>query len=100
MKLGSDLQTIFFDILPRLAVGVKIHFHDIFYPFEYTPQHADKGKFWNELYLLRAFLQFNRSFEIVAWNNYLGQCQAARLQQTLPLCTKNIGGAIWLNRCG
>ena len=34
-KIGSDVNTIVFDILPRLKKGVYIHFHDILFPFEY-----------------------------------------------------------------
>jgi hypothetical protein len=35
MKTGSDVCHELFAILPRLASGVLIHFHDIFWPFEY-----------------------------------------------------------------
>ncbi|MDZ7784588.1 MAG: class I SAM-dependent methyltransferase [Halioglobus sp.] len=34
-KIDSDVNYLFFEILPRLEKGVTIHFHDIFYPFEY-----------------------------------------------------------------
>lgn len=34
-KIGSDLNHIVFNVLPRLRPGVLVHFHDIFYPFEY-----------------------------------------------------------------
>ena len=34
-KTGSDVNKIIFEILPLLKKGVFIHFHDIFYPFEY-----------------------------------------------------------------
>ena len=33
-KIDSDVNYLFFEILPRLSSGVYIHFHDIFYPFE------------------------------------------------------------------
>ena len=32
-KINSDVNHIFFGILPCLNSGVYIHFHDIFYPF-------------------------------------------------------------------
>ncbi len=38
VKLGSDVNFIILDVLPRLAPGVIVHFHDIFLPFEY-PRH-------------------------------------------------------------
>ena len=35
MKPGSDLDFIFHSVLPRLASGVRVHFHDIFLPDAY-----------------------------------------------------------------
>ena len=64
-KINSDVNRIFFEILPMLSVGVYIHFHDIFYPFEYPRQWVFEGRAWNENYILRAFLQYNKSFKIV-----------------------------------
>lgn len=43
-KAGSDVQYIFFEILPRLKKGVYIHFHDIFYPFEYPEEWLMEGR--------------------------------------------------------
>jgi hypothetical protein len=34
-KMGSDVNHIFFEILPRLRAGVWVHFHDIFWPFDW-----------------------------------------------------------------
>lgn len=71
MKAGSDLYTILFEVLPILSPGVCIHFHDIRYPFQYQKDAVMKGIFWNEAYLLRAFLMYNKNFEITFWLNYL-----------------------------
>jgi methyltransferase family protein len=35
-KAGSDVNHIFFELLPRLAGGVHVHFHDVQYPFTRT----------------------------------------------------------------
>src|SRR5690606_4967570 len=37
-KVGSDVNDQLFRILPALAPGVFVHFHDIFWPFEYPPE--------------------------------------------------------------
>ena len=63
-KIGSDVNYFLFEIFPRLASGVFIHIHDIFYPFEYPAEWLFDGVAWNEAYLLRAFLQFNSEFQI------------------------------------
>jgi predicted O-methyltransferase YrrM len=34
-KIGSDVLHILFHILPHLRKGVIIHFHDVYWPFEY-----------------------------------------------------------------
>jgi hypothetical protein len=87
-KCGSDVNRIFFEILPALARGVIIHFHDVFYPFEYPGAWVREGRGWNEAYLLRAFLEYNDTFEIMLWNNMLqsmgylaGDCGSIWLQK-------------------
>ncbi len=40
LKPGSDVEFLFDRVLPRLASGVRIHFHDIFLPDEYPAQWA------------------------------------------------------------
>lgn len=54
-KTGSDVNFLFFEVLPRLKSGVYIHIHDIFYPFEYPKSWVYEGVAWNENYTLRAF---------------------------------------------
>jgi Methyltransferase domain len=97
-KIGSDVNRIFFEILPELAPGVHVHFHDIFFPFEYPRGWVEEGRAWNEAYLLRAFLQYNADFEIVLFNTFLEIHHRALIAQLLPLCLKNLGGSLWLRR--
>ncbi|HYL25691.1 MAG TPA: class I SAM-dependent methyltransferase, partial [Burkholderiales bacterium] len=40
LKPGSDVEFLLDRVLPRLASGVRIHFHDIFLPDEYPAQWA------------------------------------------------------------
>ncbi|MFI5047353.1 MAG: class I SAM-dependent methyltransferase, partial [Acidimicrobiia bacterium] len=37
-RVGSDVNYEIFEVLPALQPGVYVHFHDIFYPFEYPLQ--------------------------------------------------------------
>lgn len=97
-KIGSDVNFLLFTVLPRLRRGVLVHFHDIFYPFEYPLAWAREGRAWNELYLLRAFLQYNAAFEIVFFNSYLAQEFPEDVGTHLPLMKINPGGSIWLRR--
>jgi len=95
-KIGSDVNHIFFNILPALKAGVIIHFHDIYWPFEYPLEWIKRGRAWNEAYLLRAFLQYNDRFEIIQFNQYLCKCfpEFYKKQTGLP----QIGSSIWLRK--
>jgi len=97
-KVNSDVNYIFFEILPSLNSGVYIHFHDIFYPFEYPKEWFYEGMAWNENYLLHAFLQYNSSFKIVFFNTFLEYFFADKFIADMPLCMKNPGGSIWLRK--
>ncbi|MBK5274140.1 MAG: class I SAM-dependent methyltransferase [Desulfuromonadales bacterium] len=97
-KIDSDVNHALFRILPSLAPGVFIHFHDIFYPFEYPKQWIYDGRAWNENYILRAFLQYNSSFNIVFFNNWFARFNRQLLQDQMPLALKNAGGSIWLQK--
>ena len=87
-KIGSDVVHLVFRILPRLKEGVVIHFHDIFWPFEYPESWVVAGRAWNEAYLLRAFLQYNEAFRIVYFNSYLEERHRTLVEANLPLALK------------
>jgi predicted O-methyltransferase YrrM len=97
-KIGSDVNYIFAEILPALCPGVYVHFHDIFYPFEYLKEWIYEGRAWTEAYLLRAFLTFNHAYEIVLFNTFLERFHRDHFVRRMPLCLKMEGGSIWLRR--
>lgn len=72
LKIGSDVQYEYLEILPRLNKGVIVHFHDIFLPAEYPKKWVlEEYRFWNEQYLLQAFLTFNDSFQVLWAGSYM-----------------------------
>lgn len=99
-KTGSDVNKIIFQILPRLKKGVLIHFHDIFFPFEYPLDWVkNKNGFgWNEAYILKSFLMYNTDFEIVMFNTFLEHFHEKWFAEHMPLCLKNKGGSIWIQK--
>ena len=97
-RVGSDVNRIIFEILPSVKPGVLIHFHDIFYPFEYPKAWILEGRVWTEAYLLRAFLEYNNAFEIALFGTYLARFHKAFFEQHMPLCLKDTGGSLWLRR--
>jgi hypothetical protein len=98
VKIGSEVNSIFFDILPLLNSGVFIHIHDIPFPFEYSSEWIYKGWFWNEAYFLRAFLQYNKNFRICFWGNYLTARYPKYFEENMPICRKVAGASIWLEK--
>jgi hypothetical protein len=99
VKTGSDVTYELFELLPRLRSGVVVHFHDIFYPFEY-PRHwaVELNYSWNEIYMLRAFLTGNRDWEILFFNDYFARMETARVARDAPQVLSNPGGSLWLRR--
>ncbi len=75
VKIDSDVAFLFLEVLPRLRKGVKIHIHDINFPYNvpYPSELYIFGKrfpqwpwFFNEPMLLQAFLSFNDAYNIIA----------------------------------
>ncbi|MEM8520122.1 class I SAM-dependent methyltransferase [Flavobacterium sp. PL12] len=96
-KTGSDVNYMLFEILPILKSGVLIHFHDVFYPFEYPKEWVFQGRNWNENYILRAFLMYNENFEIKLFSEYL-HTHHKTIFEEMPLCYKNPGGNLWIEK--
>ncbi len=101
VKTRSDVTHELTEILPRLKPGVIIHFHDIFYPFEYSYDWVvEENRSWNEVYALRNFLAFNARFKVVFFNDMFLQLRRDRIARDCPGFLKNSGGAIWIERVG
>jgi predicted O-methyltransferase YrrM len=100
-KVGSDLNHILFEILPVLNKGVYIHFHDIHFPFELPEHWVFRNKwFWNENYLVRAFLTGNPGYEIVNFNTYLHHENPQWFREHMPACLLGADdvGSIWIHK--
>jgi predicted O-methyltransferase YrrM len=70
-KTGSDVNTLFLEVLPRLKPGVRVHIHDVFFPNDYLKDWVlVEGRSWNEQYLLQAFLTFNSGYKVLFGCNY------------------------------
>jgi hypothetical protein len=81
LTIGSDVQYEFLQILPTLAPGVVVHVHDIFLPADYPREWVLKrNRFWNEQYVLQAFLTFNSEWEIIWAGHYMHMNHPERLK--------------------
>jgi len=97
-KVNSDVNYLFFEILPRLASGTMVHIHDVFPSFEYPLDWLRAGRAWNEQYVLRAFLEFNTGFKIRLFGAHMILRHPDWFRAHMPLCLKNPGGAFWMER--
>ena len=98
IKTGSDLWFLFFQVLPRLKPGVCVFLHDITWPMEYPQVWVEEGRAWNEIYLLRAFLQFNEAFAMRWFPGLAFGVQLERVGQQARLLLEQGGTGIWLER--
>lgn len=101
LRIGSDVQLLFLEVLPRLRPGVVVHVHDIFLPAEYPEAWIQREHvFWNEQYLLQAFLAFNAGFEVLLAASYLHLEHPAELAKAFPgyRPDRHLPGAFWMRR--
>ena len=67
VKVGSEVNYIIHEVLPRLRNGTWVHFHDIYFPYDYTRDILDGDLFFaQESSLLYAFLTGNPRFRVEA----------------------------------
>lgn len=97
VKTGSDVNYLLFEIFPVLNKGVIIHFHDIYYPFEYPKEWVFKGLNWNEAYFVRAFLMNNDQYEIILFSDYLHKFHPHAFER-MPLSYESTGSNFWLRK--
>ncbi len=105
VRIGGDVNYLILDVLPRLAKGVLIHFHDIPLPFEYPKAYATNPRFrmfWTEAYLLQAFLSFNDQFEVLmAMNNLMTEhidAFSIAFPAYDPKKYPSVSGSFWIRR--
>ncbi len=102
VRIGGDVNYLFFRILPLLKPGVIIHVHDIFFPREYLPHHffnSGVKQIWQEQYLLHSFLMFNSEFEVLLCSSYLHFKRLQDLKNLFPWYHENrCPSSFWMRR--
>jgi len=99
VKIGGDVNRIVLDLLPLVRPGVAVHFHDIFLPRDYSRGHIDDAHFWNEQYLVQAFLSGNREWEVLVGANAVAHAHPARVGELIPSFRDGVEpGSLWLRR--
>jgi hypothetical protein len=98
---NSDAMIFFLEVLPKLKKGVIVHIHDIYIPFDYPQFMCDR--FYNEQYMLAAFLLANPKKYKTLMPNYFVSEDSELKQLTAPYWkhenltgVEQHGGSFWL----
>jgi predicted O-methyltransferase YrrM len=82
----GDVLHLFNHVLPCLNRGVLVHVHDIFTPYDYPSRWLqDKVCFWNEQYILEAFLAYNTAFRVHLALHFLYREHRSALYAACPV---------------
>jgi hypothetical protein len=85
VKPGSEVNWLIHEVLPRLAAAVWVHFHDIYFPYDYARDTLDGDLlFPQESGLLYAFLAGNPRFRIEAGLSLLHYARPHGLAALMP----------------
>jgi hypothetical protein len=95
LKPGSDVEFLFEQVLPRVASGIRIHFHDVFLPDDYPADWAWRR--YNEQAAVGALMDDGYALEFsshqattgVRLNGVLGR---------LPLVPGAMEASLWLRK--
>ncbi|MBR0090673.1 MAG: class I SAM-dependent methyltransferase [Lachnospiraceae bacterium] len=100
----GDVLKEYLEIIPGLNKGVIVHVHDIFTPRDYRSDWIKKEiKFWNEQYLLEAFLTMNDRFNVLCAVNFLKHEHFSELVKCCPMLKEHVEsepGSFWIRKVG
>jgi predicted O-methyltransferase YrrM len=101
VKHGSDCLHVYLDILPQIARRVFVHAHDIFLPGS-LPLHfmRDHQVYWNEQYLLYAYLLGNPRTRVLYGSVYHAEANPGLLLALMCDRYKPGGASLWFEQAG
>jgi hypothetical protein len=100
-KTGSDVNFLYFQVLPRLKPGVHIHIHDIFFPHDYPPEWViGERRSWNEQYIVHALLMYSSGFRVEFACNYAFNTFPELVGDALRLPNERAfgGASLWITK--
>jgi hypothetical protein len=84
LRVGGDVVRLICEVMPRLAAGVRLHFHDIPFPYDYSPRVLETLFIFREPVLLYAMLVDNPRYSVDVSLSMLHYGRTDELQQVLP----------------
>jgi hypothetical protein len=101
-KAGSEVNWMAFNVFPRVAAGVHIHIHDIFWPFEYPELWLEERRAYNELYFFRSFFMDNPNYRVRLLNDWVWQAHRELFTGVRSRETKYTEvrpASLWVDKC-
>lgn len=98
LRPANDCAYIYGSLIPKVPLGVIVHIHDIFLPYEY-PEHLSKGdaKTWGEQAVVAVMLQSSKQWQVL-WPGYWLQQTMPNFSQYFPYIDKGFSQSLWLCR--
>lgn len=85
IRLLGDVLYEILEVLGRFKSGVIVHIHDIFTPRDYCFGTVFTSQlFWNEKYLLEAFLSYNTNYKLLCAVKHLHKTYPEVLKKSCP----------------
>jgi hypothetical protein len=101
VKRGGEVNRVVLGVLPRLRAGVRVHFHDVFLPYDYPREFFELGGHFSEQYLLAALLSGSEDWDVELAAQALHRERGEELANAVPsLRTAGPVGpsAFWMRR--
>jgi predicted O-methyltransferase YrrM len=97
--MNNDVVAFFLDVLPRLPAGTLVGVHDVYLPFDYPGDIADR--YYSEQYVLAAYLLGGASVELVLAAYYASMRMQSDVEELWAKSTQfagieHHGVAFWL----
>jgi predicted O-methyltransferase YrrM len=99
-KIDSDVNREILEIVPSLKKGCLVHWHDIVMPGNYWREWMEHGNmFFNESYVVHAFLLYNNAFRILWASRYMQLHHKDLLRRQFPyLEDAHRLSSLWIER--
>jgi predicted O-methyltransferase YrrM len=103
VKIGSDVNYLFLEVLPNLNKGVVVHIHDIFFPYPIFSRSLylfSEFRFWTEPAIVQAFLTYNNVFKILLCSSYLHYKKPQVLQAAFSVYNpqSHLPSSLWIKK--
>ena len=99
VRAQNDCVFEYTELLPSLPLGVVVHIHDIFSPYDYPEEWLNKTfRLWGEQYLVEAMLANGSDWRILAALNWLSK-DSEQFGSLCPFFTEGrMPGSMWIQK--